>query len=98
MTPNGSFILDCLVGDVIINSFDGWVGFVLAMKNATTNLGIKQLGRFKVPGQSQNVHEMNFIQVVNNSVYRFLWPNSYSVDMGSCITDVHGFLLHGNNL
>ena len=90
MTPNGSFILDCLVGDIVNNSFDGWVGFVLSMENAKKNMGIKQLGRFKVPG-SKNVHDMNIIQVMNNSKYRFLWPKSFEIDMSSCVTDLNGF-------
>ncbi len=92
MTPNGSYILDCLVGNIIINSFDGYVGFVLSMKNVSKSLIIKQLGRFKVGNkENNNVHEMNIIHVLGNNKYEFLLDNSYSVDMKNCVTDLNGF-------
>eukprot|EP01084_Bolivina_argentea_P015131 28298_1 len=94
ITPNGSYILDCLVGNstYIMNSFDGYVGFILSMKNASKSLIIKQLGRFKVGNkENNNVHEMNIIHVLGNNKYEFLLDNSYSVDMKNCVTDLNGF-------
>lgn len=91
LTSNGSYILDCLVGDIMINSFSGWVGFVLSMNNAKENMNIKNLGRFNVPN-NKDVHDMNIIQVVNDTDYKFLVPiNSYKIDMNECILDLNGF-------
>lgn len=117
MTPNGSFILDCLVGNIntitnvtninITNNSDDnfsniniYVGFVISMDNADTSLKIKQLGRFRVPNignmmYSNQIHEMNIIQVLNNE-YKFLLPTGenndvYSIDMANCVSDLNGF-------
>eukprot|EP01084_Bolivina_argentea_P015132 28299_1 len=94
ITPNGSYILDCLVGNstYIMNSFDGYVGFILSMKNASKSLIIKQLGRFKVTNKYNNYHhEMNVIHVLENNKYKFLLDISYSIDMKNCVTDLNGF-------
>eukprot|EP01084_Bolivina_argentea_P026157 48591_1 len=89
-SPNGSYILDCWVGNVTSNTFDGWVGFVLSMQNANKNLLIKQLGRFKMLNNNQK-HEMNIVEVTKNNEYIFLLNQSLIIDLSKCITDLNGF-------
>eukprot|EP01084_Bolivina_argentea_P175665 304162_1 len=95
MTPNGSYILDCLVGNIYINTFNGWVGFVLSMNNSDSNLYVNKLGRFKIPNNkindNQNKHEMNIIHVLSKNEYKFLLNPSPIIDLKTCVSDLNGF-------
>jgi len=92
MTPKGSFVLDCLVGQETTNAFEGWAGFVLDLTGVAVNVRLKQLGRFKVPGNDA-VHQLNVVAVTDDGNFEFLYPQTaeYSVDMKECESDLMGF-------
>ena len=87
VTPK-SWLFDVLPGEILVNNFTGWAGFVLDLRLPTTTpLNVAALGRFRARG---NLHPHK-LDILDAATGLSVLTEPVTVDFETCVTDLLGF-------